>query len=120
VDREAAVSARLEYDAPQYAAAARVRDPLPFDLEAATAKSMRSVTAEDVLDQLHDVTGPLHAAMVKRDPATIGRIVLAVRDHYARELALIGEYGAGHPSARQTLTLEQVAAMACYPAGVVL
>jgi hypothetical protein len=113
------VSARLEFDARHFVSG-RVAEPLPFDFEHATAVAMRSVTVEDVLDELHDAAGPLQSAMARGDGAAIGRIVLAVRDHYARELALIGEYGAGHPMARQAVTVEQVAAMACYPAGMVL
>ena len=114
------MNARQEFDAPVYALAFKAADVQEFDLDAEAAKRLPTIDVLDVLEQLVDCDAPLQAAIRKRDGTLIGRIVLAATDWYARELALIGEYGAGDPRARQTLTLAQVAAMACYPVEMVL
>jgi hypothetical protein len=77
------------------------------------AEKRRGIDVMDMLEQLSDAEGPLHAAMVKGDALCIGRIVLAVREWYARELALVSIYGAGGFKP-QALTIHQVAAMAMY------
>lgn len=101
-----------EYDAPQYAVAARAADvqPLsPADYEAHVNKCRREITAEDLLDELMDCGDVWLAAVKRGDDKLAGRIARNVLNELAESMA-----DRWFEIKRSRLTTHQVAAMTCY------